>query len=192
MFSRRRARVSYVLRFALVVVAASLPFPAFADVSFTVNAPTRPRVEATPSGDRVVVEGSGWDVVREPGLPELPFRVVNVLLPQGSAPDDIVVTASAPRRIGAGVHPMLAEPYATNEGDIVPPSATFDASATYPATHARLMGVGYWHGYAIATVAVYPFALANGELSVVDRIDVTVPTHIADTAPVAREVEIAA
>ncbi len=187
MISRRRARVFSAVRTLLFVFAAILPLPALADVSFTVNAPARPRVEATPSGDRIVVDERNWDVAREPGFPELPFRLVRVLLPQGMAPGDLVVTASTPRRIGSGVKPALVEPYATNEGDVVQPSASFDASAVYPGARARLLGVGYLHGYAIATVAVYPFELRDGDLSVFDRIDVSVPTHLADTTPVVRE-----
>ena len=187
MFSRRRARVSSAVRLLPFVFAASLPFPALADVSFTVTAPARPRVEATPSGDRIVVDERNWDVAREPGFPELPYRLVRVLLPQGMAPGDLVVTASTPRRIGSGVRPALIEPYATNEGDVVQPGASFDPNAVYPSAPARLLGVGYLHGYAIATVAVYPFELRDGELAVFDRIDVSVPTHLADTTPVVRE-----
>jgi hypothetical protein len=189
MISRRSARVSFASRFlSLSLLVLGLPLSAVADdITFTVTAPTRPRVESTPNGDRIVVDGADWDVLREPGLPELPFRVVRVLLPQGTTADDISVTAADPRRVATGVRPAVVDPFVTSEGEIADPVASFSPDGTFPAARARLLGVGYLHGYAIASIAVYPFELNNGELNVFDRIDVAVATRVADTAPVVRE-----
>jgi len=71
---------------------------------------------ASPQGDRIRVEGMGWDVLREPGQPEVPFRLVRVLLPQGQAVLDFTVDGSEPRLVGAGVRPVLAEPFEASDG----------------------------------------------------------------------------
>jgi len=70
---------------------------------------------------------------------------------------------------------------------VVEPASVFAESGVYPATRARLLGVGYSNGYAIASVAVYPFELSDGELYRYERIDVVVTTRAEDTAPVVRE-----
>ncbi|MCI0452410.1 MAG: C25 family cysteine peptidase, partial [Candidatus Latescibacteria bacterium] len=189
MFSRRRARVSSVVRFFLLVTCiAGVPLHAAgADVSFTVTAPERSRVVASAAGDRVVVDGAGWDALHEPGWPELPYRVVRVLLPQGTTAGDLVVGATEPRRIATRVRPFLAEPFLTGEGGIARPASAYSGERVFPDARARLLGVGYLHGFAIASFAVYPFELRDGELFVFDRVDVRVATRAAEAAPVARE-----
>ena len=186
MNSRRRARVSFAVRLACLLSIVAVPFTTLAsELSFTISAPN-PRVVATPDGDRIAVDGDGWDTFAEPGLPELPYRLVRVLMPQGMAPSDLIVTASTARRAAGGVRPALADPFVTSEGDVVA-MATPAVDGSYPDVRARLLGVGYLHGYAIATVAVYPYELRDGELNVYDRIDVAISTRADDSAPVARE-----
>ncbi|HXV14504.1 MAG TPA: C25 family cysteine peptidase, partial [Candidatus Krumholzibacteria bacterium] len=190
MFSRRSARVCSVLCFASLVIACIIGAPlaaAASDLVFTVTAPERPKVVASAGGDRILVDGAGWDAVREPGLPELPYRVVRVLLPQGTTAGDLTVSASEPRRIATRVRPILAEPFVTSEGGVAQPAASYSGEGVFPDARARLLGVGFLHGFAIASVAVYPFELRGGDLYVFDRIDVAVATRAGDIAPVVRE-----
>src|SRR5262245_41820513 len=188
MFSRCRARAASAVRLvSFLIVLAGVPFAAFAsDITFTVNAPAPPRVEATAAGEQISADGD-WDVLREPGYPALPFRVVSVLLPQGQTAAGITVTASTPRRAGTVLRPVLVEPYTTDDGKVIEPASSFTTAGVYPETRARLLGVGYTNGYAVASVAVYPFELRDGELHRFERIDVTVSTRPEDQAPIVRE-----
>ncbi len=188
MFSRCRARASSAGRgISFLVVLAGVPLAAVAaEIPFTVTASSPPKIVVTASGDRIAADGK-WDVLREPGYPEVPFRVVSVLLPPGQTAADIRVTATAPRRSGTVLRPALVGPYTTDDGKVVEPASVFAESGTYPDTRARLLGVGYSNGYAIASVAVYPFELSGGELHRYERIDVVVTTRAEDTAPVVRE-----
>ncbi len=188
MFSRRSARAASALRsLSFITVLAGVPLAAFAsEIVFSVTASTPPRIVTTAARDRIAVDGE-WDVLREPGYPELPFRVVSVLLPQGETAADLSVTASSPRRAGTALRPALVEPLTASDGGVVEPVSSFTASGVFPEIRARLLGVGTLNGYAIATVAVYPFELNGGELHTFERIEVVLTTRPQDTAPVVRE-----
>ncbi len=188
MFSRRSARVSSAVRFSIfVLLIVGVPLSAVAaDISFTVNAPARARVATTAAGDRVVADGD-WDVLREPGYPELPFRLVRVLLPQGTTAGDLTIVASDAHRVAAGVRPALVKPLVATDGGVAETAGEFAAAVAFPDARARLLGTGYLHGYAIATIAVYPFELRGGELYSYDRIDVSVATRAADVRTAVRE-----
>src|SRR5512145_407502 len=80
-----RVRLAILLFPSLVLVSSGLATLArAADITQTVRlSPAAVKVERGPAGDRVLVGDSKFVTATDPGLPELPYRIVNVLLPEG-------------------------------------------------------------------------------------------------------------
>ena len=104
--SSRRTWVFVALLAALPVAAyfAAIAVAVGPAVEFSVHTPAT-AVSVTREGavERVAVDGPGFEMLSDPGLAELPYRVVRVALPQGYAVDDFEVVAGTHRTIAAGV-----------------------------------------------------------------------------------------
>ena len=122
-------------------------------------------------------------VLNDAGRPALPMRVVNVLLPPGRrvagvsatsghrallARDVTVKTADAPK----------ADPDAEAPAAIAPASAMMagDPGDTFPGELVRYLGSGKWHGYTIASIAVFPVRVEGAEVVLHEDVALRVET----------------
>jgi len=195
MISRRLARAipSWTAAFA-IVLAAPLAFGASSGVSVRIDTGSAPyQIVRDGSGERVKVASPGWDITRDPGSPELPFRIVRILLPQGSTTaGTVAATFSGEHALRRGFAPVLATPAVSIDGGTADAPQLFTADAlmtstSYPPVRARLLSTGTLHGYTIATVAVFPFRTEGGILYRAENFEITVPTRPAE-APLATRV----
>ena len=146
---------------------------------------TRLQVESGPAGSTVHLPGlpTTW----EQGLPELPYAVVTLLVPQGQRVAAVRVVGGAPPRVvGAAVTLQEAQPQRTDAGDLVlprPPRLQASAAALYPALEAEPGGSGALHGYQLASLRLYPvrYEAGSGRILVRDRLDLDI--DLEPTAP---------
>ncbi|HEU4365187.1 MAG TPA: C25 family cysteine peptidase, partial [Candidatus Krumholzibacteria bacterium] len=180
--NRHFARVSFVSVFALTVFVLEA---GAADLTFRVPVPATATVTPAPGGDRVSFTGTEWLVSSEPGYAELPYRVVRVLLPPGETVEAVEFRSAEPRLIRAGVSPAITGVLRTSEGAEAPASAAVLSESV--AERGRYLGVGWLHGYAIASVAIYPTEMRGDELHAVAEVAFTVRTRPSATIPQRRE-----
>jgi len=181
--------VSVLLLTGLLLLAVTAGGAFAAKLSYTVELSREKLVVVTELGlTRVGVSGEGYARLSEEGYPDLPFRVVNVLLPEGETvesvrfvPSDGVVVASGIEmtRLGA----MLSEDGKAGRG--VAMAGT--EGGVYPEAAGRYLGTGYLHGRGIASIAVYPVRVEDSSLVLTERVTVEVETKVSGERPVVRE-----
>jgi len=137
---------------------------------------------------RVGVSAQGYTRLMEEGMPELPFRVVNILLPQGEMVESVRFLSSEGVRVAEGIEmarsgAMLSEDGKAGRGA---PMAVL-AEGVYPEVSGRYLGMGYLHGRGIASVAVYPVRVEGTSLVMAERVTVEVETKVSAERPVVRE-----
>ncbi len=160
--------------------------PAAAAVTIEVNLPRdQIRIETVDGVVQVHVAADRFEPLADAGWPALPFRVVAVLLPQGTDVASFTVNsrgdlaiAAAPNFAAAGRAVSVDGAAATSS----PPVAPAASGGVFPGERARLLGVGTLHGYTIASFAVFPLRVANGELVWSERLELRVETN-ASTRP---------
>ncbi|MDH5268447.1 MAG: C25 family cysteine peptidase [Candidatus Krumholzibacteria bacterium] len=180
--NRLSARVSLATMLAVAMLAH---VAVASDLSFRVPVPGDVSVTSAPGGDRVAVTADGWQVSREPGYPELPYRIVNVLLPPGEAVASVSFRSGTTRVVRSGVSPVVAGAHTTSQGlEADAPAAVLPASGE---ARGRFLGSGWLHGYAVASIAIYPFEVVDNTLLGVDEVAFTVHTRAAEDRPVTRE-----
>ncbi|HEU4364773.1 MAG TPA: C25 family cysteine peptidase, partial [Candidatus Krumholzibacteria bacterium] len=180
---------SKLLTFALVLAAAAVLL-----IDGTAGPRTLQFTVRTPEGGIVIEPGPGGAAVRavtdtgeplaalaDPGRAALPMRVVNVLIPPGERVSGVRAIARRESRIARAFRPILAQqpspgPDAPAPRLLPEPTAgVAPAGATdaFPAELARLAGSGTWHGYTIASVAVFPLRLESGDLLAATEIELS-------------------
>jgi hypothetical protein len=135
-------------------------------------------VRTTDLGQSVSVKQPGYAILADEGQPALPYRIVGILLPQG---DDVAsFSASADRTlvIVRGLDPVVAGPMSTEDGVAGKSQALVRAGedGSFPEERVRLLGVGTLHGYTIASFAVFPLSLADGELVAHQSVTIEIET----------------
>ncbi len=139
---------------------------------------------------RVRVAGEGFEMVRDAGRPVLPCRIVSFILPPGDRVDGYSFTPGAEKTIARGVTIPAASPYSTIDGLVGKGTPLFAGSSegdVYPPANGIYLGTGFLHGYSIASFAVYPLRLSNGDLNLNETVKVAVTTApAAGEAPVSR------
>ncbi|HEU4929598.1 MAG TPA: C25 family cysteine peptidase [Candidatus Krumholzibacteria bacterium] len=163
----------------------------------------------TSAGDVVVTETISGSLVAgsstsslvplsDPGRPQIPFRVVRVLLPEGQNAAGVSASVRDSRILSRSIRPVLAtEPAATDGSsrpDVSVSVAPSNGGQEFPSQPARLLGTGTWHGYTIANVAVFPVQVRGAELVLHTDIDVRVqlepnPSAAGDVLRAARASE---
>ncbi len=123
------------------------------------------------------MSAGGYTSLSEEGMLELPYRVVNVLLPQGETVESVRVRGERGRaawpkgsrcaRSGA----MLSEDGKAGRG---PAMAGCGAEGVYPEEAGRYLGTGYLHGRGIASFAVFPVRVDGTGLVLTERVTVEV------------------
>ncbi|MGD8414705.1 MAG: C25 family cysteine peptidase, partial [Candidatus Latescibacterota bacterium] len=138
------------------------------------------------SGSAVKVNGDNFFVLNDAGLPELPYQVVNVLLPQGEEVDGFELVYSSVARLAEDYSPVLASPEKTEDGieGVSAPMVTWSLdSRRFPSTSVVHLGTGYYHGYSIASFAVFPVQMVDGDLVRLEGAALEVSTKVADERP---------
>ncbi|HEX5131272.1 MAG TPA: C25 family cysteine peptidase, partial [Candidatus Krumholzibacteria bacterium] len=139
------------------------------------------RIRATDSGDEITVSAPGYALLADAGRPALPYRIVNVVLPPGEDVADATVRVLGGRIVRSGIRPLISSGERTEDGiaGVAEPLAPAGASA--PFERVRFLGSGRLHGYTIASFAVFPVSVDDGNLGVAESMVLDI-----DTAPSAR------
>ncbi len=123
------------------------------------------RVRATDAGGAVSVDAPGYATLADEGRPALPYRIVGVLLPQGHEVGSFAVRVSEGRVVATGVVPVIAGATLTGDGvrgENGPLAAT--GADAFPSERVRLLGTGTLNGYVVASFAVFPVSIADGQV----------------------------
>lgn len=145
---------------------------------YTFNPP-----QAVEKGGFTSITIEGCATAGEPGSPALPAYGIRLLLPPGEAVSDIEIEASEPVIIGRGIHiDPIQSPYPISYRgpfEATPPSpAIYDADELYPPSLAGESGTGFFRGYSIGYLLVYPvqYRPVSGEVLYYSDITVHVST----------------
>ncbi|MCK4537676.1 MAG: VCBS repeat-containing protein [Candidatus Krumholzibacteria bacterium] len=119
------------------------------------------------------------------GLPELPFRVVSLLLPQGESVRSFyldggsVISISTEASVSLFMGDYLDD--GTLRGLSVDAAEVTGKDSVFPAWQVRHLGTRSMKGYRIASFAVYPirYNTDTGELSLISNFDLVVETEPA-------------
>jgi hypothetical protein len=128
---------------------------------------------------RVLVRKKGYRSPCEPGVPDLPFRVVNFLLPQGHEVERVTFTNSNPMTLRGNVRVRTVPPLSTTDGTTIVGRSEVAAprGGDSPPDPVSYLGTGYLHGYAIASFALRPLYYEHGEVVLSERIDLRLSTR---------------
>jgi hypothetical protein len=142
-------------------------------LSFDVRTPVEKiTIVKSAAGSLVSIADGSHDVVDDPGSPRVPYRIIQVLLPQGAAIEDVRFVPGDAQLVASGVDVELGREQVSEEG-IAGKGATHPGGYIY----GRHVGTGYLHGYAIASFAVYPVRVDGGEVTAVDQVTIDVTTR---------------
>ncbi|UCG50893.1 MAG: hypothetical protein JSW58_11920, partial [Candidatus Latescibacterota bacterium] len=194
--ARKPALCPASLVFLLVgsILLVALAQPSYAEeLSFSLTLPKEDvHVIAGPGLTTVRVEGNGYDELSEEGAPELPFRIVNVLLPQGQKIDSFSFTPDVGIVLARGATLKKADAQISEDGTAGRGSSltgTAAMSDVFPVSLGRYIGTGYLHGRAIASFAVFPLRIVDGDLTLFENLTLEITTTAAgdDWKPMIRE-----
>jgi len=134
------------------------------------------RIDRQADGARLTV--NGYERLSDVGSPALPYRVISILLPQGEVVETFRFEAGKSSVISKGQTLSLATPLLSEHGGVGAgkPAMVSGKGGAFPEELGRYLGTGYFHGRAIASFALYPVRATGDDVSVVERIDVTVET----------------
>ncbi len=114
------------------------------------------------------------------GRPSLPYRIVDVVIPYGERVAGVTATARTTETLARGVTPAAASALEQPgvERDAKAPAELALAPANdgdvYPSELVRYLGTGTWHGYSIASFAVFPVQVTGDHVSLHADIEVRV------------------
>ena len=193
-------RRSATLSVGLVLLLAAL-LPAAGSEALRVTLPddeliVRARFDAprfvAVDGGVVPVIGDWPALADAPGRPRLPVVSLQVVLPPGMEPGP-ARALGRPREL-PGEHPLAwgqpAERISRPEGRRVDrDAAVYGSDALYPPAPARLVGVGLFRGYQIATIAVTPLQVrpASGRALLWSELELRLPLRPLPAARAAAE-----
>ena len=140
-------------------------------------------VDETPAGSIIAARASSGLVrLEDAGKPAIPYRIVQVLVPKGERVVGVTASARTTETIARGVRPALASGVAAQpdaeRSSLAPadtPVAPDDGSGEYPSQLTRYLGTGTWHGYSIASIAVFPVRVTDtGAVTLHTEVDVRI------------------
>ncbi len=173
-----------LLVIALVATVASsvLVSKATADrISVAVDVPQgRTKVVTGSQGPSVQIDLPRANWLTDPGLPQLPYRLVEVVLPQDHRVADFNVSFGSTVSLGDASNAAVATALATADGIVgkTDPMVTWSPDGeTFPRKRVRYLGTGYMNGYAIASFAVFPVAIANQKFELAEGIELNIITE---------------
>ncbi len=131
---------------------------------------------------RVDIAIEGYSLTNDEGAPVLPFRIVNVLLPQGESIASYSFILGSRAVVSKNFQTVLALPQISEdgtEGKGVPLVRSSEQKDIYPAEIGKYLGTGYLHGCAIASFAVFHLQVSEGNLVLNENITLEVATEPA-------------
>jgi hypothetical protein len=140
------------------------------------------QVELKPVEGRlaVTVEEAGYELLSDEGRPALPYRVVNILLPQGERVSAFHGISTGSRVMRVGYRPVLAAAQAAEDGTVGSGPALggeVGGGDVYPPEVVRYVGTGYLHGCGIASFMVFPLQASGEDLVLHSEIRLAVETE---------------
>ncbi|HYW68217.1 MAG TPA: C25 family cysteine peptidase, partial [bacterium] len=165
--------IAYWLFIAIVCVAA----PAWAVGPATDTSFGSEEVSLAPDGDfsKVAVEGCGS--ISDVGKPELPVKMLRFVIPSDTRVEDVIISFLGEEEL-PGVHRVKPAQQQVPMGETPvwsdPDRAVYESDEFYPRNRVEYMGDGYFGGYRIASVAVYPlqYAPKSGRLVLATSVSV--------------------
>lgn len=145
-------------------------------------------VNETPGGSAITARSSsGLVPLEDAGKPAIPYRIVHVLVPNGERVVEVTAHARTSETLARGIRPALAPGVLAEPDAERSPSAPVDApiapdqgSGEYPSQLVRYLGTGTWHGYSVASIAVFPVRIVDGG-SVTLHTEIDVRVELAAT-----------
>jgi chitodextrinase len=199
------------MRKAAIAIIATLALAVAGGVTLVAQSPDiQVNVVSRPADVRVSSEGSlvsmapaadapaDFTLVRDPGRPALPARVVQVLLPAGRRFESVEARSRRSSRIAAGATLAIESPPSAGPGSTGPatadpePVAPDDGGAVFPSSLVRYLGSGTWHGYTIASFAVFVTRVEGGDIILHEDIELRVDTGPADARETLRPARLTA
>jgi hypothetical protein len=114
------------------------------------------------------------------GRPQVGYKIVRVILPQGTTLDSITTESSEPKILASGMHLDISRGdininVESSVQNLAVDSQTFSSDSAYPTARAKVLYSGYWGNIHLADLAVYPLAYwaQPGNLELFDKIRVT-------------------
>lgn len=132
-------------------------------------------VTETADGSRIAGSpSSSLQPLSDPGQPQLPFRVVRVLLPAGQRVAGVTASVRDRQILANSIHPVTAPMDGSSTTDPTSALAPSTGDGEFPSQSVRLLDSGTWHGYSIAHVAVFPVRIQGTQLILDAEVDVRV------------------
>jgi hypothetical protein len=185
-----RSSVVFLLAVAITVTATAAPAT---EMAFPAG-PGREQIELRSQAGTTVISvlDDRYEQLRDTGRPILPYRLIQVLLPDGEAVENYRFVFSGETVVADGIVPEVAPPFVSTENRVVenPGLAEWrENSGVFPASAGRYLGTSYLHGFSIANFVVFPLALADGVLVLREemRLEVTTGPSADDPGIVKRE-----
>jgi hypothetical protein len=159
----------------IAVVCAALPAWAAGpatDTSFSSEA-----VSVAPAGEFSKVTVLGCRSLSDVGKPELPVRVLRFVVPSDMRVEGVTISYLVEEEL-EGFHRVLpAQPEVPTGEPAVwadPDRSIYESDELYPRDRVEYLGEGYFGGYRIASVAVYPlqYAPRSGRLILASNVSV--------------------
>ena len=170
---------------ALAILCASARFSAAEKLSYSITLPKEQiTIEHSEGRDQVAVRAKGYVPLNQPGAPELPYRIVNVLLPQGEVVGSYRFPVGPEVVLKRGTKLPLAAALMSGDGKAGGGQSLVAAGeGTFPTEAGRYLGTGYWHGRGIASFAIFPLRLRDGALVLHESVGVEIETEAPETDP---------
>jgi len=165
--------VAFLADVPLLLQAAELTFP------LTVN-PGDVTVSTVGGLSQVGIAEKGYDFLRDEGKPVLPFRIVNILLPQNEVFSSFRALTNERNSVATEFFPVIASPFIAEDGVVgksAPMAGATSEQGVFPEETVKYLGTGYLHGCAIASFAIFPFQVENGNLILNSEIELRIITE---------------
>jgi chitodextrinase len=130
---------------------------------------------------RVEIRDDGYRSPLEEGVPDLPFKIVTILLPQGHEVAHFEFESSSPVLLRENTRVRPVPPVLTGDGTRAADGLKFGSRSgdDSAAVEGSYLGTGYLDGYALASFAIRPLQAEGGNVVVRERIDLRITTREA-------------
>ena len=182
-------------RFPLICIIPVLALLVFSGITsaseinweFSLNRAEISVAETASGGSEVKLEG--YRKTEYLDYPPLPYRVVNILIPQGQEVSSVRLINVTSSDLPGTVTLAPFEGIYRQDGVMLGIAAERDEvtgpDSVFPRWNVRYLGTGNYRGYRIASIAVYPvhYSLESGRLSVIESAEISVSTSPASFNP---------
>ncbi len=150
------------------------------ELNFDITLPSSDVLVKKEAGKAVIsVKGGDYRPLAQPGMPDVPGRIISIVLPQGEEVADFSFISGSRRSIASNLSLAVCPPTVAEDGVIGTGPGLFERAekgGTFPPSLGKYLGTGYLHGYAIASFLVTPLQYENGTLYLNENISLEVTT----------------